>query len=329
MPRTIFVLLLSLAALPALANDSTAERAAGGLVLRQSDSIDMLSEDLYISAEQVRVQYVFRNQSDADIRTIVAFPMPDRDLEEDRYGDVAYPADFVTEVAGDAVEPQVEIRAFRNDIEHTALLQGLGVPLRYEEGVPDIIEVLAGLSREDQLRLEGLALVERSEYQRDGRTIVHIEPLWTVRETWFWEQNFPAGQDLHVSHSYAPGIGGASGSSLTYAGFQDSEYGQEMIARYCADANFLAGAERMARDPENLTVFESYLSYVLTTGGNWRAPIGEFRMIVDKGDPRNIVSFCGEGVRKISPTQFEIRHSNWRPDRDLGVLILTPVPNEN
>jgi Domain of unknown function (DUF4424) len=55
----------------ALANDSAAETAAGGLLLRQSREIDMVSEDL---------RYVFRNRSRRPVRTIVAFPHPDRDL---------------------------------------------------------------------------------------------------------------------------------------------------------------------------------------------------------------------------------------------------------
>jgi len=63
---------------------------------------------------------------------------------------------------------------------------------------------------------------------------------------------------------------------------------------------------------------------MLTTGANWRAPIGDFRLVVDKGDPRFLVSFCGEGIRRLSPTQFEIRHRNWRPTRDLNVLFLHP-----
>jgi hypothetical protein len=46
--------------------------------------------------------------------------------------------------------------------------------------------------------------------------------------------------------------------------------------------------------------------------------------VVDKGAPANLVSFCDDGVRKISPTRFEVRHRNWRPDRDLEVLIVAP-----
>ena len=46
----------------AIANDSSAEKAAGGLVLRQNRDIDMVSEDLYVSPAEVRVRYVFRNR---------------------------------------------------------------------------------------------------------------------------------------------------------------------------------------------------------------------------------------------------------------------------
>jgi hypothetical protein len=29
-------------------------------------------------------------------------------------------------------------------------------------------------------------------------------------------------------------------------------------------------------------------------------------------------------VRRISATRFEVRHRNWRPTRDLNILIVTP-----
>ena len=93
--RILLPVLFALAlAAPAAANDSTAEHAAGGLVLTQSADIDMVSEDLFVSAGEVRVRYVFRNRSPRDIRTVVAFPMPDRALAEERDSDVAYPSDL-------------------------------------------------------------------------------------------------------------------------------------------------------------------------------------------------------------------------------------------
>ncbi|WP_182419623.1 DUF4424 family protein [Bartonella sp. HY038] len=35
--------------------------------------------------------------------------------------------------------------------------------------------------------------------------------------------------------------------------------------------------------------------------------IEDFRLIIDKGKPDALVTFCGDGVQKISPTQFEMR----------------------
>ena len=68
--------------------------------------------------------------------------------------------------------------------------------------------------------------------------------------------------------------------------------------------------------------FERRIAYVLTTGANWAGPIGDFHLVVDKGAPDSLVSFCGDGVKKISPTQFELRHANFTPSRDLNILIL-------
>ena len=72
--------LLGLAAGPALANDSTAELGAGGVQLVRTDAIELLSEDLYISADQVRVTYHFHNKTGAPVTYLVAFPLPDIDM---------------------------------------------------------------------------------------------------------------------------------------------------------------------------------------------------------------------------------------------------------
>jgi hypothetical protein len=109
---------LAALAAPAAANDSTAGHDAGGLVLTRSADIDMVSEDLFVSAGQVRVRYVFRNRSARDIRTTVAFPMPDRDLTEAHFSDVAYPEDFRTTVDGRPVTMAVERKAARRRRPH-------------------------------------------------------------------------------------------------------------------------------------------------------------------------------------------------------------------
>jgi hypothetical protein len=97
------------------------------------------------------------------------------------------------------------------------------------------------------------------------------------------------------------------------------------MATICPDPAFLATLDRWNRQQSMSNEIDNEsIGYVLTTGGNWRSPIGSFRLVVDKGDARNIVSFCGQSVRRISPTQFEMRRTNWRPERNFEVLIVHP-----
>jgi len=305
------------------ANDSAAVTAAGGLVLTRNDAVDMVSEDLYVSADRIRVRYVFRNRTARPVRLTVAFPMPDFDLTQIGESDRGLLADFSTRVDGRPVTMQVERRAFARGVEHSALLRSLGIPFTggatgYDGG-PDSA-ALNRLSPADLARLEELGLIEG--FDDGGRRA--YDARWLVRETWHWDQVFPPGRDVIVEHSYTPGTGGTVSTAFGNPGIRGEDYMRDAIRLYCADAEFLAAAERLVRRPGIVNVSEQWLRYILTTGGNWRSPIGDFRLVVDKGRPENLVSFCGEGVRRISPTQFEMRRRNWRPERDLDVLILVP-----
>jgi hypothetical protein len=72
----------------------------------------------------------------------------------------------------------------------------------------------------------------------------------------------------------------------------------------------------------NFVYSEVWLAYVLTSGANWAGPIRDFRLVVDKGNPDSLVSFCGEGVKKLDATRFELRRKNFKPTTDLNVLIV-------
>ena len=312
----------------AMANDSSAEKAAGGLVLRQNRDIDMVSEDLFVSPAQVRVRYVFRNRAAQPRRITVAFPMPDRDLSYEMESEVAYPGDFHTLVEGRPVRMDVERRAVLNGVDRTAELVRLHVPVapRAGERADSLAQAIGRMPRATRQRLAALGLIDAQSLADSSHQIL---PMWTVRETWHWDQLFPAGRDLHVEHRYAPGVGGTAGVPLANHDFRAGENGREYQRDYCTDAAFLAAIDRMQERAEHNQgnyPMERRLRYVLTTGGNWRSPIGDFHMVVDKGRANDIISFCGEGVRRISPTRFEVRHRNWRPDRDLAILIVSTEP---
>src|SRR5579872_6738153 len=130
----VFSIALAMAA-PSYANDSTAELAAGGLVLTKSPAIEMRAEDLYISARQVRVRYRFANTSASDVTVLVAFPMPDITTEgvDDMLSiptqDPRNILGFSTTVDGKPVLAQVEQHAIKRGVDRTAYLRGLGIAL--------------------------------------------------------------------------------------------------------------------------------------------------------------------------------------------------------
>ena len=85
-------------------------------------------------------------------------------------------------------------------------------------------------------------------------------------------------------------------------------------------------ARKAAKSQFGAPYSEERIDYILRTGANWSGPIGQFHLTVDKGNPTSLVSFCGQNVKKTGDTKFEMSKTNFSPDGDLAVLILTKLP---
>jgi Domain of unknown function (DUF4424) len=297
-----------------LANDSTAELGAGGLVLVRADSVRMAKEELFISAKAVTVDYVFMNESEQDQTYLVAFPMPMIEPQDYMESDVSIPEqdrdnfmNFTVKANGQTVSPDLEMRALTAGLDITDALVALGVPLNPLQdktrsalaGVP--VGKLAGLIAKGAVVLDGDKPV----------------PGWSLKATYYWQQPFIHGQPTLIKHSYVPAVG--SGFYYESSNAKDRTY-----ERFCLDDGTRRAIRTMAKTTAAETPYlgESRISYVLTSGANWAGPIGEFRLVVDKVSPDTIVSFCMDGVKKISATQFEVRKTEFTPDKDLAILLV-------
>jgi hypothetical protein len=306
----------------AAANDSTAELSAGGLVLSSSPDIRMVAEDLSVSLREIRVAYRFLNTAPRDVSTVVAFPLPDLTGAPD--ANIALPeaesdnfVGFATRVNGAPVATEVERRVLAAGIDRTDRLRQLGIPLHPLS--PETQRALDALPRERWADLVALGLVAVDSYDDTGQGMKdHAVPRWTLKTTYHWRQTFPAGREITVEHSYRPVVGRSVVTPLAFPAFRREADFARYQASYCMDSDFLSAARRVADSHPG----EARIAYVLTTGANWAGPIGDFRLVVDKGHPSNLVSFCGEGVRKISPTRFEMRKRDFTPAKDLGILII-------
>lgn len=320
------------AASSAHANDSTAELSTGGLVLKRHAGIAMKSEDLSISEREVRVDYRFLNTTTQDIRVLVAFPMPDIAIEgiDDMLAipteDPENILDFHTRVDGQPVKARVEQKAVdAKGVDRTALLKSLGVPIApHLQAVRDALDHLPPGPR---AKLRALDMTVDDDFDAGKGQEHHLAPHWTLKTTYYWEQVFPAGRELHVEHHYKPSVGGTSGTGLESPEYRASKDFRTYQADYCLEPSFLAAVDTAKRraGPNAQAYFEKRIAYVLKTGANWKAPIGDFHLTIDKGRPDNLVSFCATGVTKTGPTRFEVRHRNFLPTRDLKILILQPV----
>lgn len=311
------------------ANDSAAAIGAGGIELVQQGDVAMLSEDLYVSVPKIRVRYEFRNEGAAPVKTLVAFPLPELNLEEMLESEIGWPSNdqndptgFKVRVDGIPVTPKLERKAVYKGRDVTADLKAAGVPLVYPFG--DFWDRVKRVKKADIDRLIKLGVVEFFEETRE------IRPKWTLKNTYYWEQVFPPGKIVNVEHEYAPVTGGSfwgDGMPKTEAEARANEY----LRDFCLDQQTLNGIEAKlaalkAGAPESLGML-SYVDvrYILKTGRNWKGPIGRFKLSVDKGSPSNLVSFCATGVSKASPTVFTVEKTAWEPDADLAVMILQPM----
>jgi len=184
------------------ANDSAASVAVGGIVLTRQPNISMESEPLTISLGKITVEYEFLNESDADISTEVAFPIPAYEYTEDAGGIRAF-NDFRLWVDGQPLKYEVEAKAFlvkRDDHDKvvgqprdvTAILNKYSIDIpslghfidAEDYKVPDF-DKLPPASRK-VLSAQGLVDAEPG----------HTTPQWEVRKTYHWKQTYPAHKVL-------------------------------------------------------------------------------------------------------------------------------------
>ncbi len=314
------VLLLALAP-RALANDGVAGLGVGGLVLQQTDRVRMVSEDLYVSPDRVRVTYRFRPLDDAGLETIVAFPLPPIPVNnrDETVGmaepPVKNPLDVVrfrVRVDGRRIRPLMAVRAFTEKGDITDLLAEYGIRPYDWPDYEAFERRLKALPAEALKKLEEAGAIRRlsPDYMDYG---------WKLQITYFWRQSFPAGRDTRIEHEYVP-IAGQF--------FYSPENDRWAVKRYCIDSGTMRGIRRMIRrqGQDRSLLAATQIEYILTTANTWAGPIGRFRLVIDKKRRDSIVTLCWKGLKRISPTRFESVKQDFRPRRDLEILFLAPLP---
>ncbi len=331
--RILTFLLLVLWCGQAVANDGYAEIGIGGLVLTDTDAVSMDKEDLYISSDRIRVDYVMTNRSDKDVEALVMFPLPDIALQNEAESargiiDFAKDLKFETEVDGKPFPFTLEQRAVVGEVDVTDALVKAGLPVNgVAENFEKLVFALPDDVRQNLIKLGALVkLTDDAGNEIPYPPDLYVSPQWNVRSYVARKQIFAAGKSVAVSHRYVPVTGGSVGGGLS-PDLRKEDFVKDKIAMFCIEDSWFKAFDKQIEKratPDFPTPYsEVWVKYILKSGSTWKGPIKDFRLVIDKGKPDTLVSFCGSGVKKIGPTQFEIRKTDFDPTEDLNVLMVT------
>lgn len=297
------------------ADDGAASIAAGGIVtMARETRITMAKEILRISPRTVRVDYDFRNDTNQDVTTEVAFPIPAYDFSVDEVAPAQQGFDdFRLLVNGAPAKFEVQVRALVDGRDVTALLEQAKV------GVGNFGHAI---SLDDVPDLRRLSPIQRRALETAGAIDKSGEPQWKVQKKYHWKQTFPAHAVIHISHIYTPVLGSTNSVRYGLGPSPDPESARE-LNEFCMDSPLKAKLRQVASS-KDLDAPYSFVDFILTSANTWKRPIEDFTLIVErphsKGSLSEYVSFCWPGrVTKVDADHFQARARNFVPARELKI----------
>jgi len=317
------------------ADDGAASIATGGLIaMKREPRIVMAKEVLTISSTRVLVDYDFRNDSDQDITTEVAFPIPAYidDPDGPRWQLAGFD-DFQLWIDGASTKYSVETRAFVGHREITHLLINLGIDAasfghEHPDNRGNTVNDLVRLSRSQREQLFALKAI-------DG--VDDLGPDWSVEKKYHWTQTFPAHAIVHIRHEYTPVLGNSNtvGDPANYEGKSAiPEY-----ASVCPDENLRTTLAKTwnHRQEDDSPISIEYVDFILTTANTWKRPIEDFTLIVERphikftkpypAELTTYVSFCWDGpITKLDADQFSAHTTNLIPAKELRIGFINVDP---
>lgn len=348
------LLIIILASSPAWANDSAASVATGGLVQKREVRIAMQKELLTISETKITVEYEFLNDTDQDVTTEVAFPIPRYDpCDMTSAGGPTPFDDFKLWVEGELVAYKTEAKALLKGKDVSALASKYHLDIPSGGHCREVDEPKSHLSSAHVFDVEKLSVSDQHKLIEYGLISKLNEiyegqlALWQVDKQYHWKQTFPAHRIIHIRHEYKPAVGfsGVSRKEIEPLIFKQplkGDIGQKQtdsLDRYpstedvkneirgiCVDRKLYEalGKPSKADKEDGDWVGFTWVDYILTTANTWKTPIRDFQMIIERpptdGTRRNLVSFCWDGpVKKVDANHFLVQQKDFVPTKEMHV----------
>lgn len=354
--KLVALLILVVTALsPAVANDSELGTPTGSFVVSKNPHIAMRSELLQISLNKIRVEYVYENTSDEAQNIIIGFPVARFDYD---YGTSPLPHTLKVRTWIDGQEYEYENSEFKPDeecrsrwLERNGIFDDAGYCFQYQRSLKvfdndgcsgqEVDLTPAQRTRIERLRSEeralGCSFIERPDVpQVDYNTWANYYVGNTT--TYVRQQQFEPSSTVKVVHEYVPDI---SGGIFYYRtnDFRDlDEYSEydfftDVYLQCATQSDALVAVEAWERHleyekkfghsaPMDDIVSWNIIDYILTTGTNWRGPIGHFRLEIFDENPL-LISTCFEGLERVAENRYVFETLDYVPTENLSVALHT------
>jgi hypothetical protein len=315
----------------ALAGESQLELTTGGLdfgAAANPSALALLSEDIRLSPKSVQIRYELVNAGAEPLELPYAFKFPELDYFDPDV-DYAIPGSDPVNFLGVSLRVDGKLQPLK--LVQKATLDGKDVSGFLREAKINLVPLggfqtqLAQADAAQREKLKQSGLIVEAGTSADGAPI--YTPTWTVKTGFSGKLKLSPGQTTTVELKYLPSLGSSPDTVLRKSLRDQSGLGGEVARRrsdFCVDNVFLAGLDKMSGDNEANEFRIAEKRIVVRTGhqGAGLGPARAYKLLVDKENPKALISFCAANLKAIGKTQFEARSSDTTPTGDLKILII-------
>ena len=329
---------------PVFADDGSARIGASGITFVKNNDISMIKEILAISTSHINAEYWLMNDSQKDLKTTMAFPMPAYCSTSSEYDQCpeAPTKVFSTLVDGQAVDAKQVRQAMLKGKDITNDLRALGLTDL------QLFFIASGKEQQEKRRKVPICFFTDSgqEYVLSDKQKTGLYqlkalddygcPAWTVVQTYYWDLDIPAKKTVHIEHDYdySPYAGSAydpgNGSLL----FQNRSNDEACLNDGTGD-RIESRIQALKAKTGRVWVDVHSVEYILWTARTWKGPIGEFVLRIkmdpdiakkfknpEKHRPEQFLSLCFPGKPKlIDSLTYEFTQENYVPPDKLVVYF--------
>jgi Domain of unknown function (DUF4424) len=297
---------------PPAPNPAYVAASVSGLRIASHQDLTVEAIDIAVSATRVTHTYRLGNIGTAELHLVASIALPPLEVmslnEDETYriatGNADNPIGLSVTADGKPVDAKVIANAFALDIDRTAEIKALNLPL--VPFGPEIEKALTGLAPDALARLTQLGIISPPDEQDNPR-----QADWTLNVTYTWDHVLPPDKTMTVAMTFQPVSGSFELNNDTADMLDDLKddtcLSDELITTLKA---------RASKSPTPVT--EILISIINPT--RWlENPTPT--ITVEKPKPDTIVALCGSNV-KTSPTRVTAKVADDETGENLRILLI-------